>query len=340
MSFYEFRKRIMEEKSRKERFSRETTTITQKTPEPKNEVTTDKNRFTITIIGLERAGKTSLVKKLLKQDDLIIRPTYGVNIENYQYRNLHFSVIDAGGHKPFRMTMWKKFIERADGLIFLVDSADNARFEESKQTFWHYSGFSKPNIPVMFIANKSDLTTSKALETIHEYFELDKFLRNQRPFSVSKISAKTGQGVYEAWDWIVDVLSGKKQWKVRISSAIISNEKGDILSEALFGRPDEQANYAIDYRKLKELSKLFALESKDSIQTVKLESLVKKHVSHVKRGQYCLSIMIDPIDPVNRAQQIQLRILEHFTREQHVNYNSLEEVLLSKFPLEVDGGYK
>ena len=89
---------------------------------------------------------------------------------------------------------------------------------------------------------------------------------------------------------------------------------------------------------MKELTKLFAIETKESIQSVKLESLYKKHVSHVKRVAYCLSVMIDPIDPVTRAQQIQLRILEDFSRNPTEAQKNLSEVLESKFPLEVEGG--
>lgn len=333
MSFFEFRKKILEEKKRRQRTQ---TTATRVTPKKDTE-DVRKSKYNVALLGLERAGKTSLVKKLLKQDDIVTRPTYGVNIENYKYRDLSFSCFDLGGHKPFRMSLWKKFIERADAIMFLVDSADTARFEESKQTFWHYSDYVRDEGPVLFLANKSDLRTSKDLDTIHEFFELDKFLRNLRPFHVAKISAKTGQGVYEAWDWLVDVLAGDKKWKVRISGTVLADTDGKVVSEVLFGRPDEQAENVTDFRKLKEQIKLFAIESRESIQSVKLESLYKKHASHVKRGGYCLSVMIDPIDPVTRAQQIQLRILEHFSRNSNITDRTLEEVMLSKFPLEVKG---
>jgi len=334
VSFYEFRKRILEEKKKREQQSKQV-----KADEPTTQASTfARNKFSVALLGLERAGKTSLVKKLLKQEDIVVRPTYGVNLENYQYRDLNFTCFDLGGHQPFRLSLWKQFIERADGIMYLVDSADEKRFEESKQTFWHYINFAKPSSPVLFLANKSDLPNSKELSEINEHFELDKFLRNLRPFNVKKCSALTGQGVYEAWDWMVDVLCGAQQWKVKIGAAVLSDIDGNIISEVIFGKPSEQALIANDFKKLKELTKLFALESKESIQSVKLESLYKKHVSHVKRGAYCLSVMIDPIDPVTRAQQIQLRILENFSRNPVEVQKNLGEIFESKFPLEVEGG--
>ena len=163
-------------------------------------------------------------------------------------------------------------------------------------------------------------------------------MRNLRPFNIKKASALTGQGVYEAWDWIVDVLCGAQQWKVKIGAAVLADISGNILTEAIFGRPTDQAEIANDFKKLKELTRMFAIESKESIQSVKLESLFKKHVSHVKRGAYCLSVMIDPIDPVTRAQQIQLRILENFSRNPAEVKKNLNDVFESKFPLEVEGG--
>ncbi len=334
MSFYEFRKRILEEKQKREQQQgkqggTETT---------RQETVIGRNSYSVALLGLERAGKTSLVKKLLKQEDIVVRPTYGVNLENYQYRDLNFTCFDLGGHQPFRLSLWKKFIERADGVMFLVDSADHARFDESRQTFWHYINFAKQNSPVLFLANKSDLPNSKDLSEINEQFELDKFLRNLRPFNIKKCSALTGQGVYEAWDWMVDVLCGAQQWKVKIGAAVLADVDGNIVSEAIFGKPSDQAEIANDFKKLKELTRLFAIESKESIQSVKLESLFKKHVSHVKRGAFCLSVMIDPIDPVTRAQQIQLRILENFSRNPIEVQKNLSEVFESKFPLEVEGG--
>jgi len=334
MSFYEFRKRILEEKQKREKQQgkqggTETT---------RQETVIGRNQFSVALLGLERAGKTSLVKKLLKQEDIVVRPTYGVNLENYKYRDLTFTCFDLGGHQPFRLSLWKKFIERADAVIYLVDSADHARFDESRQTFWHYINFAKQNSPVLFLANKSDLPNSKELIEINEQFELDKFLRNLRPFNIKKVSALTGQGIYESWDWIVDMLCGAQQWKVKIGAAVLADVDGNIVSEAIFGKPSDQAVIANDFKKLKELTRLFAIASKESIQSVKLESLFKKHVSHVKRGAYCLSVMIDPIDPVTRAQQIQLRILENFSRNPVEVQKNLGDVFESKFPLEVEGG--
>lgn len=336
LSFYEFRKRILEERRKREREKEQGKKTETETYAPVE----GKTKYSVALLGLERAGKTSLVKKLLKQDDIHTRPTYGVNIENYQYRNLSFTCFDLGGHQPFRLSLWKKFIERADGILYLVDSADEARFEESKQTFWHYINYTNANSPILFLANKSDLPNSKELDDISRFFELDKFLRNLRPFNIKKISAKTGQGVYEAWDWMVDVLCGAQQWKVNIAAAVLTDIDGKIVSEALFGTPTEQSKIAGDFKKLKELSKLFAIASKESIQSVKLESLYTKHVSHVKRGQFTLSVMIDPIDPVTRAQQIQLRILEFFSRNPLEAKKDLREIFLNKFPLEVSGGTK
>lgn len=336
MSFYEFRKRILQEKKKREKL--DSRRPSQKRDESYNPEV-GRTKFSIALLGLERAGKTSLVKKLLKKDDIVVRPTYGVNIESYQYRDLNFTCFDLGGHQPFRLSLWKKFIERADGVMYLVDSADTARFQESKQTFWHYINFAKPSSPVLFLANKGDLSDSKDLSEINTEFELDKFLRNLRPFNVQKISALTGQGVYEAWDWMVNVLCGATQWKVNIGASVLADIEGKIVSEAIFGNPNNQAKIANDYKKLKELTKLFAIEAKESIQSVKLEGLYKKHVSHVKRGAYCLSVMIDPIDPVTRAQQIQIRILEYLSRNPLKVDQDLEKVFLSKFPLEVEGGY-
>ena len=123
MSFYEFRKRIMEEKAKRE--TKEKQIRTESTVQQESVV--GRNKFSVALLGLERAGKTSLVKKLLKQEDIMVRPTYGVNLENYQYRDLNFTCFDLGGHQPFRLSLWKKFIERADACLLYTSPSPRDR---------------------------------------------------------------------------------------------------------------------------------------------------------------------------------------------------------------------
>ncbi|MHA1245353.1 MAG: ADP-ribosylation factor-like protein [Candidatus Heimdallarchaeota archaeon] len=81
----------------------------------------------VAIIGLDAAGKTTIMKRILRSEYSLSKPTFGVNIEVYQYRTLEFVVWDLGGHAPIRKTLWKKFVTKAQTIVFVVDAADKKR---------------------------------------------------------------------------------------------------------------------------------------------------------------------------------------------------------------------
>ena len=88
----------------------------------------DKEKKTIAIVGLDGAGKTTIVNRILRSEFNLSRPTFGINIEIYKYRTLEFVVYDLGGQTPLRESLWEKFVSSADGLVFVLDSADQKRF--------------------------------------------------------------------------------------------------------------------------------------------------------------------------------------------------------------------
>ena len=82
------------------------------------------------MLGLDGAGKTTVVKKLLEKDVNIIEPTLGFNIDTIQFHvepeTYNINVWDVGGQKSIR-TFWKNYFEKTEGLIWVVDCADRSR---------------------------------------------------------------------------------------------------------------------------------------------------------------------------------------------------------------------
>ncbi|MHA1355370.1 MAG: ADP-ribosylation factor-like protein, partial [Candidatus Heimdallarchaeota archaeon] len=110
----------------------------------------------VAIIGLDAAGKTTIMKRILRSEYSLSKPTFGVNIEVYQYRTLEFVVWDLGGHAPIRKTLWKKFVTKAQTIVFVVDAADKKRFHLAKEVFYESLENTDPKAPILFLANKSD----------------------------------------------------------------------------------------------------------------------------------------------------------------------------------------
>jgi small GTP-binding protein len=167
-------------------------------------------KVNIAMCGLDNAGKTSILGFLKKGEFTDTIATMGVNYENLKLGKLNMSVMDLGGQAVFR-TFWPTYIERADIMIFVVDSSDIERLPLAKQVFLNaIYNFTNQNIPILILATKQDLPSVCSLAYIIHLFQLTSMY--DRTIHVQKTSAKTGMGIYEAFQWIHDqVISTKKR---------------------------------------------------------------------------------------------------------------------------------
>lgn len=75
------------------------------------------------MLGLDAAGKTTILYKLKLNDSVSTIPTVGFNVECVSYKNVKFNVWDVGGQDKIR-PLWRHYYTGTQGLIFVVDSAD------------------------------------------------------------------------------------------------------------------------------------------------------------------------------------------------------------------------
>jgi len=293
----------------------------------------------VAIIGLDAAGKTTIMKRILRSEYSLSKPTFGVNIEVYQYRTLEFIVWDLGGHAPIRKTLWKKFVTKAQTIVFVVDAADKKRFHLAKEVFYESLENTDPKAPILFLANKSDKEDAASSVEIMEALELQKMTRIDRPFNMFRCSALTGEGLFQAWDWLVDIVSKDQAiptWHVKIYSAVAFDTNGKQLDEAIFGSPTQQATAAQAYRESIRETERFAKQMKDYSDAVTvLEIMEKYQLVIVKSKLFVMGILIDVNDPVSRVLTISSRIFEAI----EMNYLkgkslSLETVISNYFPLD------
>lgn len=83
------------------------------------------------MLGLDGAGKTTILFKLKLGEVVSSIPTIGFNVETVDYKNIKFTVWDVGGQDSIR-AMWKHYYQNADALIYVVDSSDRNRFNTAK----------------------------------------------------------------------------------------------------------------------------------------------------------------------------------------------------------------
>uniref|UniRef100_A0A1I7XDH2 MSP domain-containing protein n=1 Tax=Heterorhabditis bacteriophora TaxID=37862 RepID=A0A1I7XDH2_HETBA len=80
----------------------------------------------VLILGLDNAGKTTIMKKFLGEDLTTIEPTLGFNIKTVDFRGFTLNLWDVGGQTSLR-SYWRNYFEQTDALVWVVDSCDSER---------------------------------------------------------------------------------------------------------------------------------------------------------------------------------------------------------------------
>ena len=93
-----------------------------------------KKNAKILFLGLDNAGKTTLMRRL--KDDRMVQhaPTSFAHSEELVLGNVRFVAHDLGGHKAMRK-IWKQYMPGVDAIVYIVDSSESNRLHESKEVF-------------------------------------------------------------------------------------------------------------------------------------------------------------------------------------------------------------
>jgi len=293
---------------------------------------------TIAIIGLDGAGKTTIVGRLLKSDYSLTRPTFGINIEIYKYRSLEFVVYDLGGQTPLRETLWEKFVTSADGLVFVLDSSDKKRFDLAAKEFNNALGYND-KAPVLFLSNKIDLENAASADEVLEVIDFGELTRRQRKYSFARCSALTGELLFESWDWLTLELSQNEnlpKTNVKIYGGFIFEADGTEIETILLGNPKTQSKHVTSFKKgNKEIKKyLRFMENYDRAET--LIQIDDKQLVLTKEGPYVISVIIGENDPAARAIQIIKNLHKTVERKFETEKKEcLKQLLEDGYPLDI-----
>ena len=172
-----------------------------------------KTNARIVMLGLDAAGKTTILYKLKLKDHLktsSIVPTIGFNVETINpRRGMSFVVWDAGGQDKIRC-LWKHYFKGCDVLLFVIDSADKERFEEAREELWAIlENESMKGVPLIVIANKQDLPEAPPPAAVIDILELSRV--RDRPWKIHGTCAINGEGLQESMDTVVSVVKSLKK---------------------------------------------------------------------------------------------------------------------------------
>eukprot|EP00933_Yihiella_yeosuensis_P019066 TRINITY_DN15492_c0_g2_i1.p1 TRINITY_DN15492_c0_g2~~TRINITY_DN15492_c0_g2_i1.p1 ORF type:complete len:181 (+),score=45.59 TRINITY_DN15492_c0_g2_i1:107-649(+) len=155
----------------------------------------------ILMLGLDNAGKTTILKKLSEEDISHIMPTQGFNIKSIVQDGFKLNVWDIGGQKTIR-PYWSNYFEASDALVYVIDSSDRRRLEESGQELKELLAEDKlGGVPLLMFANKQDLLQATPADEIIEVLGLGEI--SDRTWTIQACSAKDGSGLQEGMEWLI-----------------------------------------------------------------------------------------------------------------------------------------
>ncbi|XP_044467462.1 ADP-ribosylation factor-related protein 1 isoform X2 [Mangifera indica] len=175
-----------------------------------------KTEFHVLILGIDKAGKTTLLEKLKSQFSSIeglppdrIVPTVGLNIGRIEVSNSKLVFWDLGGQPGLR-TIWEKYYEEAHAVVYVIDAACTSRFEDSKSALEKVLRHEDlQGAPLLILANKQDLPDAVSSEELARYLDLKKL--DERVYMFEAVSGYDGMGIKESVEWLVEVMERSKR---------------------------------------------------------------------------------------------------------------------------------
>ena len=166
-----------------------------------------KKEVRLLILGLDNAGKTTVLYQIQFGESKVTVPTLGFNVETVKYENLTFQMWDLGGQSELR-PYWRCYFPKTNAIVFVIDSTDKERLDIAKQElFFLIKEEDLKGVPIAILANKQDLEGALSDIELSEMLGLSDIKTNQ--WAIFKTVAKTGVGLDNAFKWLTGILSSE-----------------------------------------------------------------------------------------------------------------------------------
>ena len=178
-----------------------------------------KDEYRVLVIGLHNAGKTTIleaVKGMHGTEPLPahkICPTVGLNIGRIELKACRLLMWDLGGQRSLR-PIWNRFITQAHAVVFVIDASippGDESWDELRQTMLHnLAAPSLSDVPVLLLANKTDLPTAMSpqdiMSLLTQQSSLSEYFASHPAYKILPCSGLTGESLSEGLNWMVSYL--------------------------------------------------------------------------------------------------------------------------------------
>ncbi|KAL7377648.1 hypothetical protein ABVT39_002635 [Epinephelus coioides] len=154
----------------------------------------------VIIVGLDNAGKTTILYQFLTKEAVHTSPTIGSNVEQITIRKTHFLIWDIGGQESLRAS-WYSYYGNTEIVIVVVDSTDRERLTVTKDELHRMLAHEDlQNASILILANKQDVKGSMTAAEISQCLTLNSI--SSHSWHVQACCALTGEGLPASLDWM------------------------------------------------------------------------------------------------------------------------------------------
>ncbi|KRZ91416.1 Tyrosine-protein kinase PR2 [Trichinella sp. T8] len=162
----------------------------------------------VLVLGLDNAGKSTILQKALGKPIDTIPPTFGFNIETLERHGRKLNVWDVGGQKSLR-SYWRNYFEDTEGVIWVVDSTDKRRLMDCKKELHNLLKEERLlGCSLLIFANKQDLDGALTVQQITALLDLKKITSHH--WLCLPCSARLGTNLLEGIDWLIEDIVANK----------------------------------------------------------------------------------------------------------------------------------
>ena len=146
----------------------------------------EKRELKLVIVGLDAAGKTTILNKMRFDELIQTAPTIGVNTEDIQIKNVNIKVFDLAGQEKMR-SVWKYYYPSVEGIIFVLDASNVDRIHDAKDELLKLlANDDSKGIPCLIFANKQDLPNAVKGKEVIEMLGIADYV-NKKPVSFVRV---------------------------------------------------------------------------------------------------------------------------------------------------------
>lgn len=154
----------------------------------------------VIIVGLDNAGKTTVLYQFLMNEVVHTSPTIGSNVEEIICKKVHFIMWDIGGQDSLRTT-WSTYFTSTDFIILVIDSTDRERLMVAKQELYQMLAHQDlKNAAVLVLANKQDVRGAMSSQQIMQLLNLSCI--KDHHWHIQNCCALTREGLNQGLEWM------------------------------------------------------------------------------------------------------------------------------------------